>query len=323
MNVTGCVPLAGQGLVARRGNLTAVTDGMDPGPDPLLAALGAVADAGGDAAALALAGTRAALERGGRPAWACAGVTFAGEVAVLVHGDAVALVSADGGPEDQVTASGSMIPVVRAFHGGVVTVRLAIGAPAAPDNRLWLDGGIVYGGGLLLTVTQEASQAFLPNESQPSAAATAPAELEPDAVPAPAAPVDVGYQPGYEPTMLAAPASRDLPPPPAAMAPEAGAAQPGEASDPGYEPTMLAAPAARDQRRPRQRRRVGQRELVPDRGSALRADRPDNDVGLHRRGRAVRAAHHRPFDDGADPARRGRAGRGGRHLVLADALQRA
>jgi hypothetical protein len=37
MNVTGCVPLAGQGLVARRGNLTALTEGTDPGPDALLA----------------------------------------------------------------------------------------------------------------------------------------------------------------------------------------------------------------------------------------------------------------------------------------------
>src|SRR5271170_4941730 len=126
MNVTGCFPLAGQGLVARRGSLVALTDGMDPGPDALLGALAAVADANGDGAALVLAGTRAALERGGRPAWACAGVTFAGEVAVLVHGEAVALVCADGGPEAEVTDNGSMVPVVRTFTGAVVTVRLAI-----------------------------------------------------------------------------------------------------------------------------------------------------------------------------------------------------
>lgn len=128
MNVTGCVPLAGQGLVARHGNLTALTEGTDPGPDALLATLAAVADGGGDGAALVLAGARAALERGGRPAWACAGVTSAGEVAVLVHGEAVALVCADGGPEAEVTASGSMIPIVRTFTGAVVTVQLAISA---------------------------------------------------------------------------------------------------------------------------------------------------------------------------------------------------
>ena len=32
-------PLAGRGLVAPRGGLVALTDGMDAGPDPLLTAL--------------------------------------------------------------------------------------------------------------------------------------------------------------------------------------------------------------------------------------------------------------------------------------------
>lgn len=155
MNVTGCVPLAGGGLVARRGSLVALTDGTDAGPDPLLAALAEVADANADGTALVLAGTRAALERGGRPAWACAGVTSGGEVTVLVHGEAAALVSVAGSPEAEVTASGSMIPVVRTFTGAVVTVRLAIGAPGAPDPRLWLGAGTVSGGGILLTVAQE------------------------------------------------------------------------------------------------------------------------------------------------------------------------
>ena len=106
MNITECVPLAGRGLVARRGHLVALTDGMDAGPDPLLTVLTAVAYANGDGAALALAATRAAAERGGRPAWACAGVTHDGQVAVLVHGEAAALVSVDGGPETEVTAGG-------------------------------------------------------------------------------------------------------------------------------------------------------------------------------------------------------------------------
>ncbi len=157
IRVIECVPLAGRGLVARRGGLVVLSDGLDPGPDPLLAALDAVADSGGDGAALVLAGTRAALERGGRPAWACAGVTFGGEVAVLAHGEAAALVSVDGGPETEVTAGGSMIPVARTLTGAVVTVRLVIGAAAAPDPRLRLDAGIVFGGGVMLTVTQEKS----------------------------------------------------------------------------------------------------------------------------------------------------------------------
>src|ERR1700722_9600265 len=138
MNITECVPLAGRGLVARRGHLVALTDGMDVGPDPLLTVLTAVAYANGDGAALVLAGSRAAAERGGRPAWACAGVTFGEEVAVLVHGEAVALVSVDGSPEAQVTASGSMIPVVGTFTGAVVPVRLVLGPPALAGggNRL-------------------------------------------------------------------------------------------------------------------------------------------------------------------------------------------
>ena len=171
MNVTervsliDCVPLAGRGLVARRGGLVAVSDGLSSGPDPLLAVLAAVADAGGDGAALVLAGTRAALARGGRPAWACAGVTFGGEVAVLAHGEAAALVSVDGGPETEVTAGGSMIPVARTLTGAVVTVRLVVGPAAAPDPRLRLDAGIVLGGGVMLTVTQEKNPHPYPERS--------------------------------------------------------------------------------------------------------------------------------------------------------------
>jgi hypothetical protein len=250
MSVTGCFPLAGQGLVARRGSLIALTDGLDPGPDALLGALAAVADANGDGAALVLAGTRAALERGGRPAWACAGVTFAGEVAVLVHGEAVAVVCADGGPEAQVTDNGSMVPVVRTFAGAAVTVRLSIGTPAPPDPRLWLGTGTVYGGGVLLTVAEEAGQAFRPNDPQPSVALSPYPEFEPvpeedetvlrhggpahaslvlqDPVTEVLGPVDAAGQLGYEPTMLAGPAARDVPVP--------SEAAPG----PGYEPTMLA-----------------------------------------------------------------------------------
>jgi hypothetical protein len=178
MNVIECVPLAGRGLVARRGGLVAVSDGLDPGPDPLLAALAVVADSGGDGAALVLAGTRAALARGGRPAWACAGVTSGGEVALLAHGEAAALVSVDGDPETEVTASGSMIPVARTVTGAVVTVRLVIGAAAAPDHRLWLDAGTVFGGGVMLTVTQEKSKSPISNGPY-APAARIPAE--PDA----------------------------------------------------------------------------------------------------------------------------------------------
>jgi hypothetical protein len=276
MNITGCVPLAGQGIITRRGSLIALTDGTDSGPDPLLAALAGVADGGGDGAALALAGTRAALERVaaervGQPAWACAGVTSTGEVAVLVYGEAVALVLADGGPEEEVIARGSMIPVVRTFAGAAVTVQLAIGAPGAPDPRLWLGAGAVYGGGVLLTVSREESQAFPPNDPDPSPAFSplpgleagtgtvvrhpGPAAAEPvpaDHVQPVFVPADAPYESGHDPTMLAGRATGDaLPPPetvlagavPAGAVP-AGGGFPAEAGfDPGYVPTVLAGAA--------------------------------------------------------------------------------
>jgi hypothetical protein len=172
MSVIECVPLAGRGLVARRGGLVVLSDGLDAGPDPLLAALDTVADSGGDGAALVRAGTRAALERGGRPAWAGAGVTSGGEVAVFAHGDAAALVSVDGGPETEFTAGDSMIPVARTLTGAVVTVRLVIGPAAAPDPRLRLDAGTVSGGGVMLTVTQEKSHPLIPNGPCVTAAPT-------------------------------------------------------------------------------------------------------------------------------------------------------
>jgi len=204
MNITECIPLPGRGLVARRGHLVALTGGTDAGPDPLLTALTAVAYSNGDGAALALAATRAAAERGGRPAWACAGVTLGEEVAVLVHGEAVALVSADGSPEAQVTAGDSAIPVAGTFTGAVVTVRLVIGPPAPPDPRLWLEAGTVIGGGIALTIRQAKPSDLTPNDQHAPAAATIRPAMEQAVVnmtlhsPAagPAVPAPPGVAPG-------------------------------------------------------------------------------------------------------------------------------
>ncbi len=206
MNVTGCVPLAGLGLVARRGALIALTDGTDPGPDALLTALAAVADANGDGAALVLAGTRAALERGGRPTWACAGVTFAGQVAVLVHGEAMALVCAGGGPEIQVTDNGSMVPVVRTFTGSAV---------AEEEETVLRHSGPAHASLILQDPVTEA----LP-------------------------PVDAGLQPGYEPTMLAG-VAQPVAEPAAAPADGLGwpGEQAGVPGDPFASPTGPAGPA--------------------------------------------------------------------------------
>lgn len=158
MKITSCIPLAGQGVIARSGALVAVTDGRGPGPDPLLSALAEVAAAAGDGSELVRRAARAALACHGQPAWACAGITADDGVAVLVHGRAVASVRVAGGQDVTLTASDSVIPVSRTFAGANVTISLAIGDPAAPDPRFWLGGGVVQGGGLAVTATADAAE---------------------------------------------------------------------------------------------------------------------------------------------------------------------
>jgi hypothetical protein len=183
MKITSCVPLSGDGLLARRGGLVAVTDGSASGSDPLLEALAETATAAGDGAELVLRVARAALGRPGHPAWACAGVTADGGVAVLVHGQAVAHVRVAGGPDVTLSVSSSMLPVSRTFLGAAIRLDLAIGEPAMPDPRLHLGDGVIRGGGLALTLSADvlATAAAAPGPRPPAGAHRAPA--------APAAPV--------------------------------------------------------------------------------------------------------------------------------------
>jgi hypothetical protein len=156
VKITSCVPLAGEGVIARNGGLIAVTDGRGPDPDPLLNALADAVASGGDGGDLVLRAARAALGGHGRPAWACAGATADGGVAVLVHGHAMITVRVDGGPDVTLTASDSVIPVSRKFAGATVALSLAVGNPAAPDPQFWLGDGVVRGGGLMVTMTADA-----------------------------------------------------------------------------------------------------------------------------------------------------------------------
>ena len=157
MKISTCVPLPGPGVVARNGDLVAVTDGQADGPDPILSTLEEVAQ--GDGAALVLAAARAVLAYPGQFSGACAGITASGEVAVLVHGGATVAVGVEGAREVELTASGSILPVNRTFAGTSITVRLLIDGPVAPDPRLRLGGGVVHGGGLMLTVSSAADAA--------------------------------------------------------------------------------------------------------------------------------------------------------------------
>jgi hypothetical protein len=157
MKISTCVPLPGPGVVARYGDLVAVTDGQADGPDPLLGTLKDAAQ--GDGAALVLAAARAVLAYPGQFSGACAGITAGGEVAVLVHGSATVAVGVEGAREVELTASGSILPVNQTFAGTFITVRLLIAGPVTPDPRLRLGGGVVHGGGLMLTVSAAADAA--------------------------------------------------------------------------------------------------------------------------------------------------------------------
>ncbi len=245
MKITGCVPLPGKGLVARHGDLIAVTEGGGPGPDPLLGALEEVAATTGDGGAFVLAVARAMLANPDQVSSACAGITAGGEVAVLVHGSAVAAVAVDGGQEVEFTATGSILPVHRTFSGATVTIRLALGTPGSLDARLRLDGGVVFGSGLAVTAsTNPASPAMVvPGAEQPADQMTSPptarkparrqASAEPSgAQPAAAKPGDArmpgtatagdapGGQAGGQPAQDPMPAMTI--PPPAASAPAGG-----------------------------------------------------------------------------------------------------
>ena len=106
-----------------------MTEGGGPGPDLLLGALDEVAATTADGGALVLAVARAMLAHLDQVSGACAGITAGGEVAVLVHGSAVAAVAVDGGQEVQLTAVARLLPVNRTFSG----TTSPSGWPSAPQ----------------------------------------------------------------------------------------------------------------------------------------------------------------------------------------------
>jgi hypothetical protein len=185
VKVTSCVPLAGQGLIARFGGLVGVTAARGPGPDPLLSALDEAAASAGDGGDLVVRAARAALHCGGQPAWACAGVMADGGVAVQVHGRAIATVRVDGGPELTLTSGDSVTPVSRKFNGATVTLGLAVGATAPPEPQFWLGDGVACGGGLAVTVTADVPAMAPPARDAP-VGWDAPAGWHPPTADAPA-----------------------------------------------------------------------------------------------------------------------------------------
>jgi hypothetical protein len=153
MKITTCVPLPGQGLVARSGSLIVLTDGVGGDPDPLLTILGEVATAAGDGSALVRSVARAALACEDQPGWACLGVTSDGEFAVLVNGSAAAEVTVDGGGTVTLAGRSSLLPVSQLLSGGTVSATVTLAGPTGTDSRMRLNGGIVRGGGVHVTAT--------------------------------------------------------------------------------------------------------------------------------------------------------------------------
>jgi hypothetical protein len=96
-----------------------------------------------------------------------------------------------------------MIPVARTLAGAVVTVRLVIGPATAPDPRLRLDAGIVLGGGVILTVSQEKSQTLVSN----GPCATALPAARPEAG-RPRSPAEPDAESWFRPSPPATPAVR-------------------------------------------------------------------------------------------------------------------
>jgi FHA domain len=162
MKITSCVPLPGAGLIARYGDLVAVTDARGHGADPLLGALAELAAAPGDGSELVRTAARMALGCAGRPALACAGITAQGGLAVLVHGHALATVQLPDEPEITLTARDSVVPVSRTFAAATVGLELVIGDLAAADARCWLGGGVVPGAGLAMKLSADAGRAVPP-----------------------------------------------------------------------------------------------------------------------------------------------------------------
>jgi FHA domain len=167
-------PLPGPGLAVRAGDLFAVCADDGAGVPDVLALVHAVAAEGGDGADLV---RRAAdLLEPVRPACALAGLTGAGEVAVLVCGAATADVT---GPQERIQLSGPA-PVRRLVTGPVSTLRLALPEAGAADPRTRLDAGVVAAAGIAAELGQAAHFSLAPADAVVTARRPATAPRQPD-----------------------------------------------------------------------------------------------------------------------------------------------
>lgn len=146
-------PLPGNGLVAHLGGLLLVCDSGDSAAPELVQALRETAATGGDGRALARRAAQIlARSMTGDPATcAVAGPAGGGGVALLVSGRAAAVVRTGDG-EQRLTGDDALTWTDRLVKGPVRQVELTLPGAGQGDPLLRLDGGVVRGGGVALTV---------------------------------------------------------------------------------------------------------------------------------------------------------------------------
>ncbi|WP_424531866.1 FHA domain-containing protein [Sphaerisporangium viridialbum] len=203
-------PLPGNGLIAHVGGLLLVCDAADAVADELLAAVQETAADGGDGRALARRAAQVlARSMTAEPITCAVAGRAGGGVAVLVSGEAQALVIGSGADvrldgKDALTWTDRLVP------GPVTTVELRLPGAGRPIGRARLDAGVIAGGGVTCDFG-EAGDRFAPMVSQPSVPQPAPAYEPPRPAPEPPRPAPEAVAPEpFRPSEPAAPESSPL-----------------------------------------------------------------------------------------------------------------
>ncbi|GAA4085861.1 FHA domain-containing protein [Nonomuraea soli] len=163
-------PLPGNGLVAHMGGLLLVCDAGEAGTD-LLQALRETAAGGGDGRALARRVAQI-LDRSvaGNPATCAVAWPSGGGVAVMVSGEAVAVVRAGDGEHRLAGRDALLTWTDRLFKGPIQTVELSLPGAGQPHPAMRLDDGVVFGGGLVVEVGEQTSRPAPASGERPSGA---------------------------------------------------------------------------------------------------------------------------------------------------------
>ncbi|MFG1880082.1 FHA domain-containing protein [Sphaerisporangium sp. NPDC049003] len=187
-------PLPGNGLIAHLGGLLLVCDAADAVADELLAAVQETAAGGGDGRALARRAAQVLARSMTAEPISCAVAGRAGGgIAVLVSGEAQALVTGSGADvlldgKDALTWTDRLVP------GPVATVELRLPGAGRPIGRARLDAGVISGGGLSCDFS-EAGDPVAPMTAAPPVPVAGSAAYEPPPAYEPPRPVHEPMEP--------------------------------------------------------------------------------------------------------------------------------